>query len=151
VSDLVFSEASKVPDYSKIQSSAGTAYSNMDVDDFKQVCDITLWECLNEFDASRSKFTTFLYSKTKYNLKASSQKPLPLVTEKIEIPQDHSLIIDLRNIIEDMPEPHRNVIKARFLEEKSVAQIISMTGKSASTIHRTIRQGIKYLRARLGV
>jgi RNA polymerase sigma factor (sigma-70 family) len=150
VSDLVFSEASKVPDYSKIQSSAGAAYSNMDEDDFKQVCNITLWECLNEFDTSRSKFTTFLYSKTKYNLKASAQKTIPLSSEKIETPQDNSLIIDLRNIIEEMPEPHRKVIKARFLEEKSVAQIISMTGKSASTIHRTIRQGIRYLHSRLG-
>jgi RNA polymerase sigma factor (sigma-70 family) len=56
----------------------------------------------------------------------------------------------LERLVDELPELYRDVVRQRFLEDRSVEEIAARTGRSQETVRTQLKRGLRRLRARLG-
>lgn len=56
---------------------------------------------------------------------------------------------DLRRAVAELPDPYREVVSMRFLAERSVAEIATVTGRPEATIKTQLYRGLARLRTLL--
>ena len=52
----------------------------------------------------------------------------------------------MRNAVEALPEPYREVVALRFFAELSLAEVAETTGRPVNTVKTHLRRGLERLR-----
>ena len=55
----------------------------------------------------------------------------------------------VRDAIEELPDPYREVVALRFLADLSLAEVAEATGRPLNTVKTHLRRGLERLRPRL--
>lgn len=56
----------------------------------------------------------------------------------------------LERLVDELPELYREIVRLRFLEDRSVEEIVALTGRSPDAVRTQLKRGLLRLRARLG-
>ena len=117
----------------------------IDPDEMESIKMQTLWRCINRYDATRgAKFTSFLYQQLGFACKNELKKKRPeYPCENIEVIDDQDMRLEIKEIIDDMPEKHAKLIRQRYLDNMTMKEIGLANGYSRETARRRVLSAVK--------
>ena len=120
-------------------------------DEIESIKMITLWKCIDKYDASRgAKFTSYLYQQLSFAFKNELKKRkqmLYLDSVKLDFIKSDSVYRDsCREFIDTLlglPEDVSSILKQRYLGNMTMVEIAKANGYSRETARRRLKRAIK--------
>lgn len=140
-------------------------YSNEDVEDMVQEVFIKVYRGMNDFE-STGKFSSLIYriahNHLVDNIRKSSirhdQSPLEdeeainLIRSEINLEKDfagNEVVEKIKLAISELPENYREVLVLKFLEDKTIEEIMDILRKPQGTVATLLRRGREMLEKNL--
>ena len=142
----------KDPNIVNIMNAVSSRYTrSIDRDEIESIKMITLWKCIDKYDASRgAKFTSYLYQQLSFAFKNELKKRKQMIyldSVKLDFIKSDSVYRDSsREFIDTLlglPEDVSSILKQRYLGNMTMVEIAKANGYSRETARRRLKRAIK--------
>ena len=148
-------ELLKDPNIVNIMNAVSNRYNrSIDRDEIDSIKMITLWKCIDKYDASRgAKFTSYLYQQLSFAYKNELKKKkqmLYLDSLQLDFIKSDSVYRDssgeFMDVLSGLPKDVSDILKQRYIGNMTMVEIAKANGYSRETARRRLKRAVKICR-----
>ncbi len=145
-------ELLKDPNIVNIMNAVSNRYNrSIDRDEIDSIKMITLWKCIDKYDASRgAKFTSYLYQQLSFAYKNELKKKkqmLYLDSLQLDFIKSDSVYRDssreFMDVLSGLPKDVSDILKQRYIGNMTMVEIAEANGYSRETARRRLKRAVK--------
>jgi RNA polymerase sigma factor (sigma-70 family) len=145
-------ELLKDPNIVNIMNAVSNRYNrSIDRDEIDSIKMITLWKCIDKYDASRgAKFTSYLYQQLSFAYKNELKKKkqmLYLDSLQLDFIKSDSVYKDssreFMDVLSGLPKDVSEILKQRYIGNMTMVEIAKANGYSRETARRRLKRAVK--------
>jgi len=142
----------KDPNIVNIMNAVSNRYNrSIDRDEIDSIKMITLWKCIDKYDASRgAKFTSYLYQQLSFAYKNELKKKkqmLYLDSLQLDFIKSDSVYRDssreFMDVLSGLPKDVSDILKQRYIGNMTMVEIAKANGYSRETARRRLKRAVK--------
>lgn len=142
----------KDPNIVNIMNAVSNRYNrSIDRDEIDSIKMITLWKCIDKYDASRgAKFTSYLYQQLSFAYKNELKKKkqmLYLDSLQLDFIKSDSVYSDssgeFMDVLSGLPKDVSDILKQRYIGNMTMVEIARANGYSRETARRRLKRAVK--------
>ena len=142
----------KDPNIVNIMNAVSNRYNrSIDRDEIDSIKMITLWKCIDKYDASRgAKFTSYLYQQLSFAYKNELKKKkqmLYLDSLQLDFIKSDSVYRDssgeFMDVLSGLPKDVSDILKQRYIGNMTMVEIARANGYSRETARRRLKRAVK--------
>jgi len=142
----------KDPNIVNIMNAVSNRYNrSIDRDEIDSIKMITLWKCIDKYDASRgAKFTSYLYQQLSFAYKNELKKKkqmLYLDSLQLDFIKSDSVYRDssreFMDVLSGLPKDVSDILKQRYIGNMTMVEIAEANGYSRETARRRLKRAVK--------